>query len=243
VAAEFDEQDIYDVLSMVLLAGRLSPGSRLGEHKLATTFGVTRERVRKVLHRLGHERLISLVPNRGAFVMAPSFSNARSIYEARRIVEAGIVTRLAESSTEPQLRKLRDHLASEQQAARDNNRAASIRLSGIFHLVLAEMTGNDFILRQMQELISRTSMLVAYFEPHSSSICGCDEHGVIVDALSRRDAAVAARSMISHLSMIETRLRPTARDPQESNFERVIRDEMRAQRIQKRNIRSLSRRK
>lgn len=232
VPRAFDEQEIYDVLSKVLLAGRLSPGAKLREHKLASVFGVTRERIRKVLHRLGHERLISLVPNRGAFVMAPSFDKARTIYEARRIAEAGIVVRLAESITELQLRKLRAHLASEKRAARSNNRAESIRLSGAFHLILAELTKNDFILRQMQELISHTSMLVAYFEPQSASVCGCEEHGTIVDALSQRNAVAAARSMMSHLSMIETRLHPMPSDPLDIDFERAIKEEIRFQRAQ-----------
>ena len=35
-----DEQGIGDVLTAALLAGRLSPGLRLGEHQLAGLFGV-----------------------------------------------------------------------------------------------------------------------------------------------------------------------------------------------------------
>ena len=73
------EASIHRVLSQVLLAGRLAPGTQLVETRLAAVFGVTRERVRKVLHRLGHERLLEIVPNRGCFVSSPTLAQAREI--------------------------------------------------------------------------------------------------------------------------------------------------------------------
>lgn len=204
----FDEQAIYDVLSGALLAGRLAPGARLGEQALARLFGVTRERVRKVLHRLGHDRLIELIANRGAFVAAPTLEDARRLYEARRIVEGGLAARLAERLTVGQIEAVRDHLRREEQAHARGDRAESIRLSGRFHTLLAEMSGNDFVRRHLQELVSRTAMLVAFFEAEAASDCGCDEHAAIVGALSRHDPAAALQAMVVHLSLVETRLQP-----------------------------------
>jgi len=88
------EQAIHATLAQTLLAGRLAPGTQLIETRLAQIFGVSRERVRKVLHRLGHERLLELIPNRGCFVSNPTLAQAREIYEARRIVEGGLVGQL-----------------------------------------------------------------------------------------------------------------------------------------------------
>src|SRR3954464_15917845 len=89
------EEQIHQVLTGVLLAGRLPPGTQLIETRLAGIFGVSRERVRKVLHRLGHERLVEIIPNRGCFVSSPTLVQAREIYDARRILEGGIVGWLA----------------------------------------------------------------------------------------------------------------------------------------------------
>ncbi|PZQ74808.1 MAG: GntR family transcriptional regulator [Variovorax paradoxus] len=204
------EEAIHRTLAQILLAGRLAPGSQLVEMRLAQIFGVSRERVRKVLHRLGHERLLELVPNRGCFVSSPSLVQAREIYDARRVIEGGIAGALAGRLDAGQLARLEAHARQEHEALHAGDRAASIRLSGEFHMLLAEFTGSPFVLRQLQELVSRTSMLVAFFEPASASACGCEEHEDIFTALRQGDAARAMKAMHVHLSLIETRLRPRA---------------------------------
>lgn len=202
------EEAIHRTLAQILLAGRLAPGSQLVEMRLAQIFGVSRERVRKVLHRLGHERLLDLVPNRGCFVSSPSLAQAREIYEARRIIEGGIVGALAGQLGSDQLDRLARHAQREHDALHAGDRATSIRLSGEFHMLLAEFTGSPFVLRQLQELVSRTSMLVAFFEPASASACGYEEHEEILLALRQGDAGRALKAMHVHLSLIETRLKP-----------------------------------
>ena len=202
------EESIHRVLSQTLLAGRLAPGTQLVETRLAAVFGVTRERVRKVLHRLGHERLLEVVPNRGCFVSNPTLAQAREIYDARRIVEGGIVGWLAGRIGVDQIAALRAHAEREHAALHAGDRAQSIRLSGEFHMLLAGFTGSAFVMRELQELVSRTSMLVAFFEPAASSECACEEHDEILLALQQGDAARAVKAMHVHLSLIETRLRP-----------------------------------
>lgn len=202
------EEAIYQTLASTLLAGRLAPGTQLVELRLAPIFGVSRERIRKVLHRLGHERLLELIPNRGAFVASPSLVQAREIYEARRIVEGGIVGRLAGRVTPAQVKQLQRHSARERAALKAGDRATSIQLSGEFHRLLAECAGSSFVARELDELVSRTSMLVAFFEPAASSECACEEHEDILQALAHGDAGKAVKAMHVHLSLIETRLTP-----------------------------------
>lgn len=207
---QFDDQTIYSILSEALLSGRLMAGAKLGEQRLADVFGVSRERIRKVLQRLGHERLIETFPNRGAYVVNPSIEDAREIYEARRVVEGGIAWRAAECLSREQQALLRAHFSSERHAQAHKTRAESVRLSGGFHILLARMSQNEFVIRTMQELVARTSMLVAFFEDSSASGCAVDEHEAILQALEARDPAAAAHAMMVHLALIETRLHPRA---------------------------------
>lgn len=208
------EELIHQTIAKTLLAGRLPPGAQMVETRLAEVFGVTRERIRKVLHRLGHERLLEVIPNRGAFVASPTLDQAREIYEARRIVEGGIVGRLAGRLTAAQLAALRAHSEREHQAVKRGDRALSIRLSGEFHNLLAECTASPLVVRQLHELVSRTSMLVAFFEPAAASECACEEHEEILAALAKGDAARAIKAMHTHLSLIETRLTPRMSPPE-----------------------------
>ncbi|GAB4061584.1 GntR family transcriptional regulator [Uliginosibacterium sediminicola] len=207
------EEAIYDTMSSALLSGQLSPGTPLRENPLADVFGVSRERMRKILLRLGTQKLIELIPNRGAFVAAPSLAQARDIYESRRILEGGIVNHLASLIGSQDAQRLQQHLAAEQAALQRGDRAESVRLSAEFHMLLAQATGSHFIVQQMGELVSRTSMLVAMFEPARSSHCACEEHRSIYDALMAGDSEAATRAMRAHLSLVETRLRPGAAAP------------------------------
>ncbi|WPB55302.1 GntR family transcriptional regulator [Xylophilus sp. GOD-11R] len=207
------EEAVYTTISRALLAGRLAPGTPLREPALAEVFGISRERVRKILQRLGTNRLIELVPNRGAFVAMPSLEQARDIYEARRILEVGIVGHLAPMLGDADADRLRRHLQREAEAMRADDRAESVRLSAQFHVLLAEATGNVFVVQQMQELVSRTSMLVAVYESAGAAQCGCDEHQDIFTSLLKGDGTGAGKAMRAHLSLIETRLKPRVREP------------------------------
>lgn len=207
------EELIHQTIATTLLAGRLAPGTQLVETRMAEIFGVSRERIRKVLHRLGHARLLEVIPNRGAFVASPTLDQAREIYEARRIVEGGIAGRLAGRLSSAQAATLREHARQEQAALKRGDRALSIRLSGEFHTLLADCAGSPMVQRQLQELVSRTSMLVAFFEPAASSECACEEHAEILAAVLKADAGRAIKAMHTHLSLIETRLTPQPASP------------------------------
>ncbi|CAN5230270.1 GntR family transcriptional regulator [soil metagenome] len=202
------EERVYTVLSRALLAGQLSAGAPLRETALAELFGISRERVRKILQRLGTNRLIELVPNRGASVVTPPMGQARVIYDARRILEGGIVAHLAPTLGEAQLARLREHVAQEASALAAGDRAESVRLSAQFHMILADATDNVFIVQQMHELVSRTAMMVALHDSAAGAHCACDEHRDIFDALVQGDGPAASKAMLAHLSLVETRLRP-----------------------------------
>ena len=207
------EDAVYQTLSRALLAGKLAPGDPLRETALAELFGISRERIRKILQRLGTNRLIDMVPNRGAFVAAPSLEQARAIYDARRILEGGIISHLALSLGPESLQVLRKHIASEDAALAAGDRGESVRLSAQFHMLLAAATHNVYVIQQMQELVSRTAMLVAVYEAAQSAHCACEEHRDIFSCLLKGDSSGATRAMRTHLSLIETRLRPGAVAP------------------------------
>ena len=117
----------------------------------------------------------------------------------------------------------RRHRRTPGRAPERGDRALSIRLSGEFHVLLAECTGSPLVVRELQELLSRTSMLVAFFEAAAASECACEEHEEILVALAEGDAARALKAMHTHLSLIETRLTPRAALPAVSDVEQELR--------------------
>lgn len=220
------EDEIHAILSRALRAGELPGGVKLGEHHLAEIFGVSRERIRKVLHRLGHERLLEIVRNRGAFTISPDLREGHLVYEARRILESGMAAHLADNLTQGQIERLRQHVDAEAEALRQDDQATWQKLSAEFHYLLAEMTENPLVQRQAQELISRTLMLVKRYETTAGSACGCEEHRAIFRALSLRERGKAVKAMATHLSLVETRLRPIVCEDAGPSLEEVLRKEI-----------------
>ncbi len=200
------EQRVYDSISRALLQGKLRPGTALRERALAEMFDCTRGAIRKVLGRLGQEGKLELLQNRGAFVPQPCVQDIKMVYEARSAIEAGIIALLGRSLDAQQVKQLNAHVAAEQAAWRSNSREESVRLAGEFHLRLLEMTGNAELRPVLQQLISRSQLFVALYEPHSDSHCAPEEHHKIADALTRGDIHSAIDAMLQHLHEVQARV-------------------------------------
>jgi DNA-binding GntR family transcriptional regulator len=209
------DEAIYQAILRAIMEGKLKAGTKLVENPLARIFKVSRERIRKVLHRLGAERRLEMIPNRGARVPRPTLDDVRSVYEAHRVLEAGVLVQLIRVLDDRLLARLDAHLAEERAAANRGDRANSVRLSGAFHIHLVDALGNADLSRFLRDLLSRSSVMVSVYEPATQSICAVDEHGAIVDALRARDVARAIDVSRDHFLHVEGRLR-LEKDPSAS---------------------------
>ncbi|MGH8674047.1 MAG: GntR family transcriptional regulator [Burkholderiales bacterium] len=197
------EEAIYARLLAAIFEHRLPPGTKLGEDRLAAIFGVSRARIRRVLPRLAHEGVVTLEPNRGAFVAKPTVAEARDVFEARRLIEPGILERLMTNGDRGAVARLRAHVAAERRARAANDKPVIIRLSGEFHVLLAQLAGNAVLARTMRELTSLVCLVIALYDSPSVPHCRSDEHGEIVGAIAAGDKARAARLMVEHLRHVE----------------------------------------
>jgi DNA-binding GntR family transcriptional regulator len=176
------------------------------EERLAAVFGVSRTKIRQVLGRLAHERIVTVFPKRGAFVAKPTLDEARQVFDARRVIEPALVRRVAETAAAADVARLRAHLADESQARARSDRRAIIRLSGDFHQLIAEMAGNAPLARTMRELETLTCLVIILYDAPNLPSCPSDEHGAIVDAIARRDPERATALMLEHLAHVQATL-------------------------------------
>lgn len=197
---------IYGEIYSAIVDHQLRPATALQEDALAKAFGVSRTVIRKVLHRLAHERLVELYPNRGAFVAKPSIEEARQVFEARRVAECFIIEKLVFTIGDDDIAKLTAVVQAEAQAQGDGKKSQRVRLSGDFHRELASLVGNVVLRDFVNELVSRTSLIIALYESPGAVPCSYNEHVEIMDALRRRDGRKAAQYMEHHLRHVEAQL-------------------------------------
>jgi DNA-binding GntR family transcriptional regulator len=201
------EAAIYERILGAIFEHRLPPGIKLGEDRLAAIFGVSRARIRCVLPRLAHEGVVRLEPNRGAFVAQPSIAEARDVFEARRLIEPLIVERVVQrGDLRPVLVRLRQNVTAERRARAASDTRAIVRLSGQFHILLAEMAGNALLAKTMRELASLTCLIIALYDKPSVPSCLGEEHAGLIEALGAGDAQRAMKLMVHHLNHVEQNL-------------------------------------
>lgn len=203
---ELSADEIVENISNAILEHRLVPGTKLGEDRLAAIYGTNRPRIREVLARLSHEQVVELVPQRGAFVAKPTVEQAREVFEARRLIEPGVLERLSQNFDDEKLRRLQEHLGAEEEARRTNDKHAVVRLSGEFHTLLAELAGNSLLARSMKELSTLTCLTISLYDAPTANSCRVDEHSAIVDAIRAGDLPLARKLMLRHLQHIEDSL-------------------------------------
>jgi DNA-binding GntR family transcriptional regulator len=212
---------IYKALWHAIIEQALQPGTKLPEDAIGEKFGASRTIVRAALARLAAEGLVELRRNRGAAVATPSWNEARDIFDVRVGLERLVVTKLAGSLTREQIKTLKDHVDSEEQA-RGNNNPLSIRLATAFHIKLAELTGNPVLARYVSEVASRCGLILAlYSRPHSSE-CAVSEHRAIIAAMAAGDRARAIASMDQHLDAVADRALIVAHPPKERDIKDIL---------------------
>lgn len=200
------DDDIYARLYTAIARQQLPPGTRLREDEIRQIFGVSRARIRTVFSRLAHTGIVTLEPNRGASVTRPSVKEAREVFAARRAIEGTIVREAVQHATKRDIARMRDHLMRERDADNRRDRTEMIRLSGEFHLLIAEIADNELLRRFLADLITRESLVILTYEQPGRPSCSNHEHEHILEAFVRGDAEGAAKLMIDHLDAIENRL-------------------------------------
>jgi DNA-binding GntR family transcriptional regulator len=202
-------QAIRDQLRDAIVDRRLAPGTKLSENEVGALFDVSRTVARAALQMLSFEGLVRTERNRGAFVANPSPDEARQLFTARRVVEPGIATAAAERITAADASAFRLQLEKEAGLLAElgpSARRAEIKASGDFHLLLASVAGNAILQRFMEELVARSSLVIALYGRSGASSCGHGDHMAILEALERRDGERAASLMLHHIDHIEADL-------------------------------------
>lgn len=192
-----------------VMAQKLAPGARLGEQQLAMLFDCSRTVVREALMRLSTRGIVTVSPRRGWYVIEPSQDEAREAFEARRVIEAGLI-RHAPRADADAIRRLRHHLQRERAAVAGKDVGTRSFLLGDFHVCLAECLGNGLLADTLRDFTARTTLIAMRYQSSHDAAASCADHVRIVAALARGDAAEAEALMLAHIGSVQSALRPPA---------------------------------
>jgi len=169
-------------------------------------FDCSRTLVREALVRLAARGIVTVSARRGWYVVQPSHDEAREAFEARRVIETGLIRRTGPVD-KAAIKRLKQHLKQEQDALKGDDVGQRSYLLGDFHVCLAECLGNQLLADTLRDFTARTTLIAMLYQSTHDAVQSCQDHVAIVEALSRGDVAQAERLMEEHIGQVQAALR------------------------------------
>lgn len=199
---------VYEYLRRAIIDGDLEIGQALREVDISTSLGVSKTPVREAFVRLQKDRLVQLIPYRGAVVAGYSRRDLQEFYEVRELVEGRCAAEAALSGDDELRAALDDNVAQSRVAVEEGRVADVIALfEGFDRLIYAQSVNkwvNDIVndVEGHQRRVGRLTVRIPGRMQQSLT-----EHEAIRAAVMKRDAEAAERLMRAHvLSVMKDQL-------------------------------------
>jgi DNA-binding GntR family transcriptional regulator len=193
-------EGIRDQLMKDILSGRLAPGDRIVETRIAQQFGVSQAPVREALRDLELFGFVLSSPFRGAMVRQYSIEDLVQVYPIRAVLE-GLAARSAAACITPAaLRRLEASVVTMRSAVLRRDLRSAVDADITFHQTVVEASGNPLI----HEFWERTRLAISIYltvlsKPYDQLQSLGERHLPILEALRAGNAAAAERTMREHI--------------------------------------------
>ena len=194
---------VTEQLEVAIMEGRLAPGDRISEQKLAQSLGVSRGPLREAIRRLEGRRLVEYKANIGVRVAELSEKRLEDLLIVREAME-GMGARLACSRmSDQQLDDLESLIEGHSDQVLVQGSKGYYQESGDrdFHFRIAKASENNLL---VSLVCGDLYDLLRIYRYKSSTMVGraeaaLEEHRAILRALRQRDPEKAEAAMRNHL--------------------------------------------
>lgn len=175
---------VYTEIRDDIINGRIGRREFLNEKEVGARFSVSRAPVRDALHLLCEQGFLVSYPRKGYMVNSYTKDELDKIYQIRRHLEKLCVQLAIENATDEEINSLREFTKT---AAVTLN--PSETNNARFHIRLAEISKNEFLVAPVRDFVNITSMCSIKSDTNLS------RHDAIVDALLERDVEKAQEKL------------------------------------------------
>ncbi|HYP08096.1 MAG TPA: GntR family transcriptional regulator [Bryobacteraceae bacterium] len=183
---------VSELIKDAILSGKLEPGDRIVEMKLAGELGVATTSVREALFELESQGFVTRLTNRGTFVTQLSKDDIAQIIRVRHELE-GLATELAEQRATPaDIEELRTRVSEMEKAAQSSDLRQFYRADIQFHQKIWTLSGNRHLFKSLDTIVGPLFAFFIMRNPSDSVtelLKSVEWHSHIVDALASRQGA------------------------------------------------------
>jgi len=191
---EIREQLIEDILN-----GKLPPGARIVETRIAQQFGVSQGPVREALRDLELFGFVVSSPFRGTQVRRISTEDLLQIYPIRAALEGVAARAAAVRIDEATLAHLEELIGQMREAAARDDHRAEADADHAFHHAIVKASGNHMLEHVWQTMRLSITTCVTHSVTHRSLHEIAERHVVVLDALRAHDPDRAEAAIRRHI--------------------------------------------
>ena len=191
---EIREQLIDDILS-----GRLAPGTRIVETRIAQKLGVSQAPVREALRDLALLGFVVSSPFRGTEVRRISPRELLEIYPIRAALEGVAARAAAPRIRKKGLQRLEDLIEAMRDAGREDDHRASVLADADFHHTIVAAAGNKMLERVWETMRLSVTTSVTHAVTHRSLVEIAERHVPVYLALKAHDPVRAELEIRKHI--------------------------------------------
>ena len=193
---------VFQSIREDILSGRYEQNTELKEAAIGAELGVSRTPVREALRQLELEGLVTIIPNRGAYVNMITAKDVQDIYVIRSMLE-GLCARWAtQSITAEQLDSMEETLCLSEYHTSKKNYEKLYELDSLFHEQLYEAGGSRILNHILSDFHDYVKMVrKATISTSSRSVTSTEEHRAIFEAIKEKDpdkAEALAKEYVKH---------------------------------------------
>jgi DNA-binding GntR family transcriptional regulator len=200
-------EKIYEKIRENITRGKLTPGERLVEDRLAEEFKASRSPVREALRLLEAEGLITFERNRGISVTKLSIRQVDEIFELRSILESHAACLAAQKISKKGVARLIDIQAQCKLAAQNIDLPEWLKKNELFHKFFYEHCGNNILIQSIDNLKRRVYRyyFVTITVPWHFEIY-LNHHEEIIQGCEKNDGEMVKKFTSQHMETIKLEL-------------------------------------
>jgi DNA-binding GntR family transcriptional regulator len=191
--------EIRDHLIEDILSGRLPPGTRIVETRLAQQFGVSQAPVREALRDLAVVGFVVSSPFRGTQVRQISPAELLEIYPIRAALEGVAARAAATRIDEAGLIRLEELIGQMREAASRDDHRTQANADAAFHHTIIAAAGNRMLEHVWQTMRLSVTTCVTHSVTHRSLHEIAERHVAVLDALRAHDPVRAEAEIRRHI--------------------------------------------
>lgn len=191
---------VFHTIRENILAGKYQPNEELKEKTIGEELGVSRTPVREALRQLELEGLVSIIPNKGAYVVGITQKDMQDIYEIRGLLEGLCAKWAATNITKEQLDELEEIVFLADFHAQKGNAEQLVELDDKFHETLYAASNSKELGRVLSDFhhyLQRVRKVTLKDDARAKE--SNREHKLIVEALKQHDAVLSEKLAIGHI--------------------------------------------